>query len=125
MGSSARHGIQPYAANRWSLLEESNTGLIVKVEKPVPTGHSYISVHILTTNLWHIYIALAWLPYDSHRDIFQGDRPVKEYVQDICTHLARIDSTDEHKRSYLVQGLGDEQFCQVCMTTYGCKVMPL
>ena len=46
---------------------------------------------------------------------------VKEHVQDICTHLARIDSTGEVKRSYLVQGLGDEQFCQVCRTTYGCK----
>ena len=34
--------------------------------------------------------------------IFQGDRPVKGYVQDICTHPARIDNTDEDKRSYLV-----------------------
>ena len=51
----------------------------------------------------------------NQRDL--NRRAGKEYVQDIVTHLARIDSIDEEKRSYLVQGLGDEHFRQVCMTT--------
>ena len=55
------------------------------------------------------------------KGVFQGRRTVKEYVHEILPHLTRIDSTDEDKRSYLMQGVGDQSFRQVCMTTYGHK----
>ena len=70
-----------------------------------------------------------WTVYprvESHRQVVvegvkQGDRTVKQYVQYIGSHLAKINSTEEDKRTYLLTGLADEQFRQTCLVTYGRK----
>ena len=59
----------------------------------------------------------------SHRlvvldGIKQGNSSVKQYIQHLCSHVSRLDSSDEDKRAWLLRGLSDEDFRAICKVTY-------